>query len=86
MGSSYNLNLPSTYIQYLDLNNLYGWAMCQPLPAGGFTWLVKDIENWDRQKIHTLSSHSTEGYLPEVYVDYPNHLMVYTMIHHFYPK
>ena len=26
---SYNKNIKSTYLQYLDANNLYGWAMCK---------------------------------------------------------
>ena len=30
---------PSTYIQYLDANNLYGWAMSQKLPTHGFKWI-----------------------------------------------
>ena len=33
---------PSTFIQYLDANNLYGWAMTQKLPTGGFKWIVVD--------------------------------------------
>ena len=29
------------YIQYLDANNLYGWAMSQPLPVDEFKWMSK---------------------------------------------
>ena len=29
----------SSYIQYLDANNLYGWAMSQKLPVNGFKWI-----------------------------------------------
>ena len=32
----YNKKTPSKYIMYLDTNNLYGWAMSQSLPTGGF--------------------------------------------------
>ena len=35
----YNPSKPSTYIQYLDANNLYGWAMSQSLPTHGFKWM-----------------------------------------------
>ena len=35
----YNPNEESTYIQYLDANNLYGWAMSQQLPTHGFSWM-----------------------------------------------
>ena len=27
---------------YLEVNNLYGWAMSQPLPTGRFKWLKED--------------------------------------------
>ena len=35
----YNPDEPSNYIQYLDANNLYGWAMSQSLPTHGFKWM-----------------------------------------------
>ena len=31
MGSEYKPREPTKYLQYLDANNLYGWAMSQPL-------------------------------------------------------
>ena len=33
---NYNNNEESSYIQYLDANNLYGWAMSKKLPVNGF--------------------------------------------------
>ena len=36
---SYNPDEESTFIQYLDANNLYGWAMSQSLPTHGFKWM-----------------------------------------------
>ena len=39
---NYNNNEESSYIQYLDANNLYGWAMSKKLPVNGFKWLDKD--------------------------------------------
>ena len=37
---NYNQEEVSKYIMYLDANNLYGWAMSQHLPTGGFKWLI----------------------------------------------
>ena len=39
-------NKESSYIQYLDANNLYGKAMCEKLPVKGFKWMV-DISRID---------------------------------------
>ena len=43
--SSYDKAKESSYIVYLDANNLYGWAMSQYLPTGGFRWLVEEEVN-----------------------------------------
>ena len=34
----YDKNKKSSYNQYLDANNLYGWAMSQKLPVDSFRW------------------------------------------------
>ena len=39
IGSNYDSSKPIEYLQYLDANNLYGWAMSQPLPTDGFRWV-----------------------------------------------
>ena len=35
---NYDRNKESSYIQYLDASNLYGWAMSQKLHVDGFKW------------------------------------------------
>ena len=38
----YDPKKPSKFINYLDMNNLYGWAMSEYLPYERFKWLKKD--------------------------------------------
>ena len=38
----YDKNIESSYIQCLDANNLYGWAMSQKLPVKDFKWIKKE--------------------------------------------
>ena len=41
----YNGKAPPKFVMYLDANSLYGWAMSQVLPTGGFRWLTeKEID------------------------------------------
>ena len=69
MGSSYNPDESTKYLQYLDANNLYEWAMSQLLPTGGFRWVeVKPNE------IGKLVKHKDKGYLLEVDIRYPKEL------------
>ena len=47
MGKKFDPRSPSKFIIYLDVNNLYGWAMMKPLPVGGFEWMREDEkQNW----------------------------------------
>ena len=66
---SYNPKKKSRYIMYLDANNLYGWAMSQKLPTGGFKWLTKEqIKKLDSTK------DSKKGWFYEVDLEYPKEL------------
>ena len=41
MKEQYDAEVKTSYIFFTDANNLYGWAMSQPLPTGGFKWVEK---------------------------------------------
>ena len=41
---SYDRNKDSSYIQYLDANNLYGWTMSQKLPVDAFKWKKRYVK------------------------------------------
>ena len=62
-------NEDTTYLQYLDANNLYSWAMSQPLPTKGFRWVDVNLN-----EISELSAREDKGYLLEVDVSYPQEL------------
>ena len=40
---NYDKNTESSYLEYLDANNLYGWAMSQKLPVDSFKWIEKMV-------------------------------------------
>ena len=69
MGNKFSPNKDTTYLQYLDANNLYGWAMPQPLPTGGFKWV--DV---NPNEISELATRTDKGYLLKVDVSYPKEL------------
>ena len=50
---AYDKNKESSYIQYWDINNLYGWAMWQKLPVNNFEW-IKDASQYNKDFIKTL--------------------------------
>ena len=69
---TYNEKAPSKYIMYLDANNLYGWAMSQYLPTGGFKWMTqKQIDNIDLAK---YKEDSNKGLILEVDLAYQSSL------------
>ena len=69
----YNKNIESSYIQYLDANNLYGWAMSQKLPVNDFKW-IEDTSKINEDFINNYYENSKKGYILEVDVKYPKKL------------
>ena len=68
--SDYDSNKQSTFITYLDENNLYGWSMSEYLPYGEFEWL----KNVDKLDVMSIDKKSDVGYILEVDLKYPNEL------------
>ena len=76
MVPNFDEKKPTTFVTYLDANNLYGWAMCKPLPTGNFKW------NSSKQNDELLKSLAEipkgrsplEGMILEVDLEYPAEL------------
>ena len=71
---NYNNNEESSYIQYLDANNLYGWAMSKKLPTDEFKWIDNNEINEDF--IKNYDENNDKGCILEVDVKYPKRLHV----------
>lgn len=63
----YDPNTPSSFLMYLDANNLYGWAMSQCLPTGKFEWVDIDTD-------FNVSDDAEYGFILEVDLEYPKEL------------
>ena len=68
----YDKNKSKVYINYLDMNNLYGKAMREYLPYGGFKWVKVNNETINR--VLNKSDNSLHGYFLEVDLEYPENL------------
>ena len=67
---NYNKNKESSYILYLDVNNLYGWGMSQKLPVNDFKW-INNVSKINEKFIKNFDEDSDKGYIFEVEVNYP---------------
>ena len=62
---NYDPDKQSSYIMYLDANNLYGWAMSKPLPYRNFRWVNADS---------VISKKKGVCHIYEVDLEYPEEL------------
>ena len=68
--NKYDCEKESFFIPYLDANNLYGWAMSQPLSVDGFKWLsTYEFSDWD-----LICNNDNTGCILEVDLEYPKEL------------
>ena len=84
---NHDKNNESSYIEYLDANNLYGRAIPQKLPAKGFKWVKnKKLSELNEGFIKKYDDDNSTGYFLEVDIDYPKELFNFHKDLPFLPK
>ena len=68
--NDYDPKKPSTFITYLDKNNLIGWTINEYLPYEEFNWL-KNVDKFD---VNSINEKSDTEYFLEVDLEYPDEL------------
>ena len=69
---NYNKNKESSFLMYVDANNLYGWATSKKLPIDEFKW-VDNISMFTEDFIKNYDEGDV-GYLLVVDIEYPKTL------------
>ena len=69
----YDKNKELSYLQYLDVNNLYGWAMLQKLPVNNFQ-RIEESSQFNEDLTNNYNVESNEKYFVEVNVQYPENV------------
>ena len=83
---NYNNNEESSYIQYLDANNLYGWSMSKKLPVNGFRWLDSDEINEINEEFIKNYNEKVKVIFLKWMLDIRRDYMIYTVIYRSYQK
>ena len=71
---NYVKRIISSYLMYLDANNLYEWTISQKLPVNGFKW-IKRLSKFDELFIKNYDENSDKGYILDVDVEYPKKII-----------
>ena len=80
--NNYDRSIMSSYLMYLDANNLYGRAMSQNLPINSFKWVEK-LSKFNDRFIKNYNENSDIGYFFEVDVKYPKNYLIFIKISNF---
>ena len=57
----YNKKKESSYIQYWDVNDLFGWVMSQTVPVNNFEW-INNTSQFNEDFIRNYNAERDEGY------------------------
>ena len=67
---NYDKKIESSYLEYLDANNLYEWAMSQKLQVNDFKWIKKELSKFNEDFIKNYDENDNIAYSFEVDIDY----------------
>ena len=67
---NYDKNKESSFLMYIDANNLHGWEMSKKLPVDGFKW-IDDLTMLTEDFIKSYNEESDIGYMLVVDVEHP---------------
>ena len=70
---SYEKSIESSYLMFLDAENLYVWEMSKKLPVDGFEW-KNDLSRFNDNFIKNYNENSDMGCFLEVDIEYPKQL------------
>ena len=62
----YDKKIESSYLTYLDANNLYGWAMSRKISVNGFIWYNSYLLDFTEDFLKNDDENSDEGYFLEL--------------------
>ena len=82
---NYDKNSISSYLEYLDANNLYGWRMSQKFPVNGFKW-VKKLSKFNEHFIKDYDENSNMDFFSKYVLNIRKSYLIFIVIYHFYPK
>ena len=78
---NHDKNIESSYLIYLDANNLYGWAVSEKFPVNSFKW-VEELSKFNGSFIKGYDESTDRRYFIEVDVEHPQKLF---NLHRFLP-
>ena len=84
---NYDKNNESSYIEYLDANNLYGWAMSQKLPVKGFKWIKqKKLSKFNEDFIKNMMKIIIQDIFLKYILIIQKNYLIFMKVYHFHPK
>ena len=76
-------NKESSYLDYWDVNNLYGWAMSQKVPVNNFEW-IEEPSQFNEDFIKIIMKKVTKDIFLKLMFNIQKNYMNFIMIYHFY--